>query len=73
MSTANIKEVVREKYGEAATRVQSGRTSCCGTGAALEGGCDPITSNLYSAGESGEVPEPALRALGAVIQRRSQS
>ena len=62
MSTANIKEVVKEKYGQAATRVQSGKMSCCGTGAALDGGCDPITSNLYNAGETSDVPEQALRA-----------
>jgi SAM-dependent methyltransferase len=53
---------VREKYGQAALRAQTGRTSCCGTSPALEDCCDPITSNLYSAQESGEVPEAAVRA-----------
>jgi SAM-dependent methyltransferase len=61
MST-DIREVVKEKYGEAATRVKSGKTTCCGSGSALEGSCDPITSRLYSREESGAVPENALRA-----------
>jgi arsenite methyltransferase len=62
MSTENIKEVVRQRYGQAALRVQSGGTSCCGTGPAVGGGCDPITSKLYSAEQSGEVPEQAMQA-----------
>jgi hypothetical protein len=41
-----IKEVVREKYGEAALRVTSGGSACCGaTACGTE--VDPITSNLY--------------------------
>jgi SAM-dependent methyltransferase len=62
MSTGNIKEVVKKKYGQAALQVQGGSTSCCGTGPAVNGCCDPITSNLYSAQQSGEVPEQALQA-----------
>src|ERR1019366_5623958 len=62
MSTENIKEVVKQKYGQAALRVQSGSTSCCGSRAAVGGGCDPITSNLYNAKESSEVPEQAMQA-----------
>ena len=62
MSTKNIKEVVRQKYGEAALRVQSGPTSCCGSGSALGDCCDPITSNLYSTQQSGDVPEQAMQA-----------
>ena len=58
----DIKEVVKEKYGEAATHVQSGKTSCCGPGSTLDACCDPITSRLYSEEESGTVPEQALRA-----------
>ena len=62
MSTEEITQVVKEKYGQAALRARTGTTSCCGTGAAADGCCDPITSNLYSAQESGEVPELAMRA-----------
>ena len=62
MST-EIREVVKEKYGQAAQRVQSGdaATSCCGSGAAANG-CDPISSNLYDGAQAGDVPEAALRA-----------
>ena len=63
MNTTDIKEIVKEKYGKAASRVQSGQTSCCGEASILDAGCcDPITSKLYSEQESGEVPEQALRA-----------
>jgi len=63
MDTANIKEVVREKYGQAALRVKSGGgSSCCGASAATELCCDPITSNLYDASQSGQIPEEALLA-----------
>lgn len=60
-----IKEVVREKYGQAALRVNSGGSSCCGASAALDGCCDPITSNLYDAAQTGELPpEAVLASLG---------
>ena len=63
MSAQTVKEVVREKYGQAATRVsEGGGNSCCGGASALEGSCDPITANLYGTSEAGEVPEMALRA-----------
>ena len=62
MSTENIKEVVREKYGQAALRVQTGGSSCCGTAAALDGCCDPITTGLYDDSQSQQIPEEALRA-----------
>jgi arsenite methyltransferase len=62
MSTQGIKEVVREKYGQAALRVTSGGSSCCGASAALDGCCDPITSNLYDATQMGELPETAVLA-----------
>jgi len=59
---SELKEVVREKYGQAATRVQATGTGCCGTGPSLKSCCDPITSNLYDARQAGEVPEAALQA-----------
>jgi SAM-dependent methyltransferase len=62
MSTENLKQVVREKYAQAALRVNSGGRSCCGASAAFEGGCDPISSNLYDAAQSREIPEQAVRA-----------
>jgi arsenite methyltransferase len=64
MSTStDIKQVVKEKYGQAATRVQTGQSACCGGGrSTLEACCDPITSKLYSTEEGANVPEDALRA-----------
>jgi arsenite methyltransferase len=59
--TQDIKEVVKEKYGQAALRVKTGGSSCCGSTAAT-GCCDPITSNLYDAGQAGEIPDTALQA-----------
>jgi arsenite methyltransferase len=64
MSSGDLKEVVKEKYGQAAKRAASETGSaCCGTSPAssLEG-CDPITSNLYGEGDVSAVPEAALRA-----------
>jgi len=60
MSDLNIKDVVREKYAQAALRV-SAPGSCCGAGAALEG-ANPITSNLYAEHETGELPDAAVLA-----------
>ena len=63
MSTIDIREVVKEKYGEAALRVTSGGSSCCGAAAPAGSGCgDPITSNLYDADQRGELPETAVLA-----------
>jgi len=57
-----LKETVREKYGQAALRVRSGGSSCCGANPALDGSCDPITSKLYDAAQTGEVPQEAVLA-----------
>ena len=63
MSEPNVKEIVREKYSQAAIRAKSGDGSCCcESGSAREGSCDPITSNLYDAAQEGEVPEAAVKA-----------
>jgi len=62
MSSPDIKSTVRERYGEAALRAQSGGASaCCGADSTCGGG-DPITSNLYDSAQAGAVPEAALRA-----------
>jgi len=62
MSTQSIKEVVKEKYGQAALRVHTGGSSCCGASAALDGCCDPITTNLYDSTQAQQIPEAALKA-----------
>ena len=62
MSAENIKEAVKEKYGQAASQARMGRSACCGPSRSENACCDPITSNLYSAEESSEVPDAAMRA-----------
>ena len=63
MSEPNVKEVVREKYSQAALRVTSGATGCCDDRASgQDTSCDPITSNLYDAAQEGVVPEEAMKA-----------
>ena len=65
----NLKDAVREKYGEAAARVASGEglpadccssSGCCGGSAAASG--DPITSDLYGDADIVGLPEQAVRA-----------
>jgi arsenite methyltransferase len=65
MSPENVKEIVKEKYGNAALRVTSGEgNSCCGQDrSGLDGASDPITSNLYNAMEETTGPEN-LRCRG---------
>lgn len=57
----NVTEIVREKYGQAALRIHAG-SSCCGATTASGLGCDPITSNLYDASQTGALPEEAVLA-----------
>ncbi len=60
-STDTVREVVREKYGQAALRVVAGQgNGCCGASAAC--GCDPITSDLYDASQTATLPEQAVLA-----------
>ena len=60
----DVKQVVREKYGEAALRVVSGAGSaCCGASpSSCCSGGDPITSNLYDELQKSELPEAAVLA-----------
>ena len=61
MSAPNIREAVKQKYSEAAKRVSSGGSACCG-GAAQLSGCDPITKDLYSDSQRSALPEKAIAA-----------
>jgi arsenite methyltransferase len=61
MSELNIRDAVKEKYGSAALRVTTGGSSCCGASPATAG-VDPITSNLYDATQSGQIPAEAMLA-----------
>ena len=60
MSDEGVRELVKQKYGQAALRVVSGETSCCSTSS--QSGCDPITSNLYGTVETAELPREAVEA-----------
>ena len=61
MST-DIKDVVKEKYGQAALRVACGGSSCCGATPSDQHCADPISSNLYDATQTGELPDSAVLA-----------
>jgi ubiquinone/menaquinone biosynthesis C-methylase UbiE len=60
MTDVNLKETVKEKYGQAALRLGSRGSSCCGTSA--REGKNPITSNHYDDSEKGVLPEDAVLA-----------
>jgi arsenite methyltransferase len=63
--TDTIKEIVREKYGQAALRVVAGQTSSCCGGSCGTGSVDPITSDLYEAAQVSGLPaEAVLASLG---------
>jgi arsenite methyltransferase len=61
MTTIDVKEEVRQKYGNAARAVSQSDSfqACCDPGLRC---CDPITTNLYSADEMSLIPEQAVLA-----------
>src|SRR5207245_1512247 len=61
MADKDLKDIVKAEYGRAALRVRGGGNACCGS-APSRGECDPITSNLYDAGETAELPAEAVAA-----------
>jgi arsenite methyltransferase len=62
MAERELKDLVKEKYGQAALRVTSGERSSCCDSASSRGTADPITSNLYGCGETAELPAEAVAA-----------
>ena len=65
-----VKEVVKEKYGEAALRVVSGLGSaCCGSSPSSCCSTDMITGGLYDSLQKSELPEAAV--LGIPRMRKS--
>ena len=61
--TSNLKEVVKEKYGEAARRAASGESSsCCGASLSCGTDIDPITKDLYDDSQKTALPDAAVRA-----------
>jgi len=62
---AELRTVVKERYGAEAQRViQGDNASCCAPSCCggAEPHADPVTANLYSEAEQGEVPERAVLA-----------
>jgi arsenite methyltransferase len=62
METNDLKEFVRNKYGEAARRAGEGKAGGCCSGSSVSACCDPIISNLYAPGEVEGLPEAAKAA-----------
>ncbi len=64
MSSAGIKDAVKERYARAARTVAEGaKGACCGSGRTARASCaDPITGNLYDAAQTGALPEAAVLA-----------
>jgi arsenite methyltransferase len=63
MEDTDIKEVVKQRYAQAALSVSSAaKSSCCGGSRAQSQCCDPIAGNLYDAAQTGELPEAAVLA-----------
>ena len=89
MSEASIKDIVRDKYAEAARRVAAGDGgACCGAEAALgdaiggsccgakaaPAGASAITGNLYGVERRASCPRPqSLPRSAAAIRPRSPS
>jgi arsenite methyltransferase len=70
-SLDEIRATVQARYGAIAEKAAAGSTtaSCCGSGTGSSGCCgttseswDPITSDLYEAGQTAGLPEAALLA-----------
>jgi SAM-dependent methyltransferase len=59
-----IKDLVKEKYGEAARAARANERASCGGGGGCGcgGGSDPISSDLYSIGEMAGIPDTAVLA-----------
>ena len=58
----NIRDVVKQRYGQAVKAVASGaKPSCCGSATGM-GGTDPITRDLYADEQTSGLPEEAVLA-----------
>jgi arsenite methyltransferase len=58
----SIKDVVQQKYGEAARQARSGLKPGCGCGTSACCDTDPITSNLYDENQAAAIPAEAMLA-----------
>jgi arsenite methyltransferase len=57
----DVKQIVKEKYGQAAAQAHSGTRSCCGSSSCCSS-TEPITKDLYSLDQMAELPEKAVLA-----------
>jgi arsenite methyltransferase len=62
MDESDLKDLVKDKYGQAALKVTAGGTASCGETASSRGEHDPITSNLYACGDTAGLPAEAIAA-----------
>ena len=54
----SLQDAIKDKYGKAATQARdNANASCCETSC-----CDPVTSNLYAASDTHDLPAEAVRA-----------
>ena len=61
--SVSVKEVVKEKYGQAARRVAAGEASSgCGASACCGSDADPITKDLYDDSQKNLLPDTAVKA-----------
>lgn len=61
MNKENIKEIVKQKYGQAALRVATGNNACCGISPESVSS-DPIIANLYEESQTSSLPQEAVLA-----------
>ncbi|MFY9225295.1 MAG: arsenite methyltransferase [Blastocatellia bacterium] len=61
MIKENIKDIVKEKYGQAALRVAAGNNACCGISPEAVSS-DPIIANLYEESQTNSLPQEAVLA-----------
>jgi ubiquinone/menaquinone biosynthesis C-methylase UbiE len=59
MNRTGLKDMIREKYGEAARSAGNSKDACCGGSCGTK---DPITSDLYDPIEISELPSEAVSA-----------
>jgi arsenite methyltransferase len=60
MEPRQIQDAVQKKYGDIARAVNGGGGSCCGPSCCTPS--DPVTGNLYGAGETSGLPKQAVDA-----------
>jgi SAM-dependent methyltransferase len=61
MPHEDLREVVKQKYGNAAKQVAAGGVATCG-GGAESSCCDPITKDLYDSSQTSTLPKEAVAA-----------